>query len=270
MYYDLCINAEYKERYSDFCELITSALCDKYQIFAVNTNRKGTVNVNDTNNFKWIDIKLIFQNYSLKFLNSSNIDQKFMDWDKIKILTKLTVEATDSKDFYQFSNPNNALKSYDLLAVKPIGEKMFEMCLNDLAVDIITLNLDEKFNFSVKKHLIQSAIGKNVFFEILYSDFIKDNTKRSIFISNVLQLFEVTKGKNIIISSGADNYFDHRSPFDITTLFETIFEMKTDLIKKMVSENCEKVLIKAVQRKYFKTTTDVSIQDKMVIDDNIK
>ena len=196
MYYDLFINYEnsnnVRDKYNDFCELLTSALCDSYSVLATTTVRKGTVFANDTNNYKEIDLKLIFQTYSLKFLNSARINPVLIDWNAVRVISRLNVELNDTKDLFQFSNPNAALKSYDLLSVLPKNEKVFDACLSDLNVDIISLNLEEKFNFSIKKHLILSAIDKNAFFEIVYSGFIKDATKRSMFIANVLMLLEVT------------------------------------------------------------------------------
>lgn len=268
MYFDLFIKYESqsanitREKYNDFCEILTSAICDNYSVFSITTTRKGTVPSNDQNPSTDIDVKLIFQTYSLKFLNSARINPVLIDWNTIKILSRLNIEVSDSKDLYQFSNPNAALKSYDVLSVAPKNEKVFDACLSDLNCDLISLTLDEKFNFSIKKHLILSAIEKNVFFEILYCGFIKDQTKRSIFIANVLMLLEVTKGRNVIISSGAENYFEHRSPYDIITIFETIFEVDTETVKKMLSENCEKVVLKSMQRKYFKTVLDLEICEK--------
>ncbi len=96
-----------------------------------------------------------------------------------------------------------------------------------------------------------------MFFEITYDDFIKNDSRRSTFISNVLLLLDVTKGKNIIINSGANNFYSHRSPYDIITIFETIFELDSDLVQKMISENCEKVILKSIQRKYYKTVITI-------------
>lgn len=267
MYYDLCLNYENPgniqiEKYQEFCELLTSAICDGYSLFAINITKKGALSNSEINPYKNLDLKLIFQTYSLKFLNSSNLNSNFVDWESIKQLSRITIQISDSKDLYQFSNPTNALKSYDIIAATPINEKMFDLCCSDINVDIICLNLEEKFNFAIKKHLILSALDRNTFFEIIYENFINDTTKRSIFISNVLLLLEVTKGRNIIISSGASNYFEHRSPYDIITIFETIFELKTDIVKKMLSENCEKVILKSVQRKYFKTVVDLEIEEE--------
>lgn len=257
MFYDLCINYDNPnntsiDKYREFCELLTSAICDQYTIFGININRKGILNISDNNpSFKEVDLKLIFQNYSIKFLNAPN--SSLIDWSSIKQLKRITISVSDSKDLFQLTNPSKSpVQFYDIVAVAPENEKVFELCLSDLNVDIISLNFEEKINFPIKKHQILSAIDKNTFFEIVYGGFIKDTTKRSLFISNVLLLIEVTKGKNIIISSGAESYFEHRSPYDIVTIFETIFEMKPDVVKKMISDNCQKVVMKSVQRKYYK------------------
>jgi len=184
----------------------------------VNINKKGILSNNDIAKELNFDIKSIFNSYSIKFLNSSSEDFNFFNFDDIKVLKRVTIEINETKELYQFSNPTPSLKSYDILSITPKNEKLFELACNDINVDIITINFDEKINFYLKKSLIQSAVSKNIFFEIIYNGFIVDNSKRAIFISNVLMLFEITKGKNLIISSGADNFIDHRSPYDINTL----------------------------------------------------
>jgi ribonuclease P/MRP protein subunit RPP1 len=198
----------------------------------------------------------MYKTYSLKFLNAQNINQ--IDLSKIKFLKRLTIEISDSKDIFQFNNPNQAMKSYDILAVMPINEKMFDLACGDVNVDIITVNQEEKINYALKKSIILNAIERNMYFEIIYNDFVKDDNRRSIFISNVLLLLDVTKGKNLIISSASSEFFFHRSPYDLITIFETIFECKTDVIKKMISENCEKVILKSIQRKYYKTVISMA------------
>jgi len=185
---------------------------------ALNISKKGVLNSNDISKDLNFDIKNIFNSYSIKFLNSSSEDFNFFSFEDIKILKRVTIEINDTKELYQFSNPSPSLKSYDILAISPKNEKMFELACTDINVDIISVNFDEKMNFFMKKSLIQSAVTKNVFFEIVYNGFIVDNSKRAIFISNVLVLLEITKGKNLIISSGADNFIDHRSPYDIITM----------------------------------------------------
>jgi ribonuclease P/MRP protein subunit RPP1 len=108
--------------------------------------------------------------------------------------------------------------SYDLLAIRPKNEKMFDAVCKDIAADIITIPYEDKINFLLKKTQVNEAIDKGTFFEINYGEFIKDNSKRSNFISNVLMLLDVTKGKNLIISSGVNSFLHHRSPYDLITM----------------------------------------------------
>ncbi len=99
---------------------------------------------------------------------------------------------------------------------------MFEQSCGDLNVDIVSIPLEEKINFNLKKNMIRAAINRGIFFEICYCEFIKDLQKRSVFISNVLSILDVTKGKNVIISSGCDNFLYHRSPYDIMVMYYSI------------------------------------------------
>jgi ribonuclease P/MRP protein subunit RPP1 len=112
----------------------------------------------------------------------------------------------------------------------------------------------------LKKTQINAAIERGMFFEIVYGNLIKDSgnsSKRSLFISNVLLLLDVTKGKNVIISSGVNNFYQHRSPYDIMIIFDTIFEVNKSTLNKMLNNNCEKVILKSIQRKYFKTVLNL-------------
>jgi ribonuclease P/MRP protein subunit RPP1 len=218
---------------------------------ATNVYRKGVINQNELNTFKEFDLIAMYKNYSIKFVNAK--EANFVEWDRIKLLSRVTIEISESKEIFQFSNPNNALKSYDIIAIAPRTEQMFDVACGDVNVDIISINYDEKVNFALKKSSILSAIDRNMFFEITFNEFIKDDNKRGIFISNVMLLLDVTKGKNVIISSGSSSFYYHRSPYDIITIFETIFDMKKDDVQKLISDNCEKVVLKSIQRKYFKT-----------------
>jgi ribonuclease P/MRP protein subunit RPP1 len=220
--------------------------------------RKGTISNNDTSVFKEPDLETLYKGHCLKFINTPNIN--IIDLKTIKFLKRLTVEISDSRELYQFTNSNNAIKSYDILSILPRNEKMFDAACGDVNVDIISINHEEKINFALKKSLILTAIDRNMFFEITYNDFIENDNSRATFISNVMLLLDVTKGKNIIISSGSNSFYSHRSPYDIMTIFETIFELNVDELKKMISENCEKVILKSIQRKYFKTV--ITIDDK--------
>ena len=275
MYYDLGIifNDKDKDKKNliDFYELLTSAIIDGYKIIAINIIRSGIVDKENINNIEINKIlfnnkdneliKEIYSKYCIKFLNGEN--SKLINWNKIKILSKITIEINDMKEIYQFSNQNNFISNFDILSIKPKNDKIFEYILSsDINTDIITLDLEEKFSFIQNKKLILLSLKKNYFYEIFYGKFITNNESRGTFISNFLLLNEIIKGKNLILSSFSNNFFMQRSPYDLITIFQTLFEINNNIIKQLISENCEKLIIKTIQRKFYKSTIDVKIIDK--------
>jgi len=275
MYYDLGIifNDKDKDKKNliDFYELLTSAIIDGYKIIAINIIRSGIVDKENINNIEINKIlfnnkdneliKEIYSKYCIKFLNGEN--SKLINWNKIKILSKITIEINDMKEIYQFSNQNNFISNFDILSIKPKNDKIFEYILSsDINTDIITLDLEEKFSYIQNKKLILLSLKKNYFYEIFYGKFITNNESRGTFISNFLLLNEIIKGKNLILSSFSNNFFMQRSPYDLITIFQTLFEINNNIIKQLISENCEKLIIKTIQRKFYKSTIDVKIIDK--------
>ena len=261
-YCDLCLTKKDETSNVHFNELISCAILDNYQIISINQTRKGIIpeekktNANNNNKINKELIQELYTKNSLKFLNVQKKD--LINWDKIKIFNRLTIEISEQKEIFQLTKPNNYLKSFDILAVRPKNDKILESCLtSELNCDIITIDLYEKFSFMSKKKLFQTAADKGMFFEIEYGKFITDNESRSNFISNFILLNQVLKGNNLIISSGAENVFMQRNPEDIIIILETIFDIKKHLAYKMITENPIKALLKSKQRKLYKTTLGI-------------
>ena len=151
MYYDLCLNYDKYlidiNNFQNISELITSGICDGIKLFAINTNHIGNLPLNETMKDININIEKAFNSYSLKFLNSSSDALNMLNFKDIKILRRITFEISDTKEIFQFTNPQPSMKAYDLVSIIPKNEKIFEMVCNDLNVDLITINLDEKMNF---------------------------------------------------------------------------------------------------------------------------
>ena len=268
-YCDLCLNKKEETNNLNFNELLSCAILDNYQILSINQTRKGIIpeekNINKNNNINTdINKELLQELYtknSLKFLNVQKKD--LINWDKIKIYNRLTIEISDQKEIFQLTKPNNLLKSFDILAIRPKNDKILENCLmTELNCDIINIDLYEKFSFMSKKKLFQTAADKGIFFEIEYGRFITDNESRSNFISNFILLNQVLKGKNLIISSGAENIFMQRNPEDVMIILETIFDLKKHIAYKMVTENPIKAVLKSKQRKLYKTTLGIINPEK--------
>ena len=261
-YCDLCLTKKDEASDTHFNELLSCAILDNYQVISINQTRKGIIpeekkQKNKDNNIINKDlIQELYTKNSLKFLNVQKKD--LINWDKIKIYKRLTIEISEQKEIFQLTKLNNYLKSFDILAVRPKNDKILESCLtSELNCDIINIDLYEKFSFMSKKKLFQTAADKGMFFEIEYGKFITDNESRSNFISNFILLNQVLKGNNIIISSGAENVFMQRNPEDVLIILETIFDIKKHMAYKMITENPIKAVLKSKQRKLFKTTLGI-------------
>lgn len=107
--------------------------------------------------------------------------------------------------------------------------------------------------FIPKLHIIKLLIDKGIHIEINYADALTDPVRRRNFISNASILINLTKGKNIIISSDADYWLYHRSPYDLVAIGITL-GMKKDAATKAVTENPLNVIKHSKYRKAYKGT----------------
>ncbi|MBN3312176.1 RPP30 protein, partial [Atractosteus spatula] len=162
----------------------------------------------------------------------------------IKVLNRLTLGVSDASHF----RPSADLKYYDLVAVVPKTEKLFHVSCMTFDVDIICITVTEKQPFFFKRPPVNGAIDRGVFFEITYTPAIKDSTMRRYTISNALSLMQTCKGKNVIISSGAEKPLDLRGPYDISNL-GLVFGLSEGDAKAAVSTNCRAALLHAETRK---------------------
>lgn len=156
----------------------------------------------------------------------------------IKVLNRLTIVASDAFHF----RPTNEYKNFDLVAVYPKTEKLFHAACMTFDVDIICIAVTEKQPFHFKRAPVNGAIDRGVFFEICYAAAIRDSIMRRYTISNAFMLMEICKGKNIIVSSGAEKPLELRGPYDIANL-GLVFSLSEGDAKAANSTNCRSVLL---------------------------
>lgn len=72
--------------------------------------------------------------------------------------------------------------------------------------------------FHIKKGTTESAIKRGIFFELKYGEAFEDHDSKKNIFSNCINIINNLKSKNIIFTSGTDDYFLHRSPFDVACL----------------------------------------------------
>ncbi|RIB09478.1 RNase P subunit p30-domain-containing protein [Gigaspora rosea] len=229
MFYDL--NLPYRAQHDlvnkdDLRTRIDMLIKLGYQVVAYNHVVTGKVSPNETN---VIDIS---------GKKKTNIEQ----------LTRLTYILEDISQNHGLTPTNNALSTYDILAVRPTNEKTFQNACNTLEIDIISLEMGSRLTFYLKHSIVGLAIERGIFFEISYAPAIRDSTSRRHLISNAQNLVRVSRGKNIIITSEAQRAMELRGPYDIVNL-GTIMGMNQAIAKECITTNCRSVVIHAATRR---------------------
>ncbi|XP_071071863.1 ribonuclease P protein subunit p30 isoform X4 [Dasypus novemcinctus] len=174
----------------------------------------------------------------------------------IKILTRLTIIVSDPSHCNVLRATSSRVRLYDIVAVFPKTEKLFHVACTHLDVDLVCITVTEKLPFYFKRPPINvfiflipvKAIDRGLCFELVYSPAIKDSTMRRYTISNALNLMQVCKGKNVIISSAAERPLDIRGPYDVANL-GLLFGLSESDAKAAVSTNCRTVLLHGETRK---------------------
>ncbi|XP_074484669.1 ribonuclease P protein subunit p30 [Sebastes fasciatus] len=163
----------------------------------------------------------------------------------IRVLNRLTVVMSDASHF----RLNAAeYRCFDLIAVQPTTEKLFHAACMTYDVDIISISVTEKLPFFFKRAPVNGAIERGVVFEVSYSAAIRDATRRRYTIANAISLMDTCRGKNVILSSAAEQPMELRGPYDITNL-GLLFGLSDGDSKEAVSSTCRSVLLHAETRR---------------------
>lgn len=192
---------------------------------------------------------------------------------KLKLFTRLTLVVNDSSKLPQLGKLQN---HFDIIALQPLNEKVLQLSILNLDIDLISINLSSKLSFYLKFKTLNNATEKGIKFEICYSQLISGNNNNNScggyvddsinanlikknFFNNVLQLIRGCRSRGIIISSGAQNPLQLRNLSDILILLKTLSSSPLDLSKnncqKFITINPQRVLIngKLKQKSYRQT-----------------
>ncbi|XP_065868887.1 uncharacterized protein [Euphorbia lathyris] len=164
--------------------------------------------------------------------------------------TRLTVCVDNPAKSQALNSGNSILKTYDLVAVRPLNQVAFDHACEKSEVDIIAVDFSEKLPFRLKQPMVKAAIQRGVYFEITYSDLIVDVQVRRQMISNAKLLVDWTRGRNIILSSGASSVSELRGPCDVANL-SSLLGLSTERAKAAISKNCRNLIAIALRKKHF-------------------
>ncbi|KAJ0266686.1 Protein GAMETOPHYTE DEFECTIVE 1 [Hirschfeldia incana] len=171
--------------------------------------------------------------------------------------TRVTVKLESKAQCLGLNSGNPVLKSYDIVAVRPVNQYAFDQaCAKAEVVDVISIDFSN-LQFRLMHPSVKSAIKRGVYFEIKYSHLLSDAEKRRQFISNAKLLVDWTKGKNLIISSGAPS--EHKAPPFVTELrgpndvvnLMSLLGLSSERAKAAISVNCRNMVAKILKKKRF-------------------
>ncbi|XP_057978045.1 protein GAMETOPHYTE DEFECTIVE 1 [Malania oleifera] len=173
--------------------------------------------------------------------------------------TRLTVSVESSAQAAVLNSSNSILKTYDLVAVRPLSQNAFEHACLASEVDIIAIDFSEKLPFRLKLPLVKAAIKRGVYFEITYANLIGDVQTRRQVISNAKLLVDWTRGKNVIFSSAAPSVNELRGPYDVANL-SSLLGLSMEHAKAALSKNCRSLIANALRKKqYYKEAIRVEL-----------
>ncbi|CAI9287933.1 unnamed protein product [Lactuca saligna] len=163
--------------------------------------------------------------------------------------TRLTVVVDTPAQGSALNSGNPVLKTYDIVAVRPLKQDAFDQACKNYEVDIISIDFSEN-RFRLKQPLIKAAIERGVYFEITYSGLVLDAQLRRQMISNAKVLVDWTRGKNLIFSSAAPSVTELRGPHDVANL-ASLLGLSIERAKASVSRTCRSLLENSLRKKKF-------------------
>lgn len=164
---------------------------------------------------------------------------------RLKLLSRITIVVQDQSNIRYVVG--DVVQSYDIVAVRPMNEKLFQQICQTVEADVVSLDMTSRLPFYIKHPQVKLAIERGMSFEIAYSPAIRDDFLRKNVIANALELVRVCKGKNVVVSSGAESVMELRGPYDLVNL-GLLFGLKQDQSKASISKNIRSVIYHAEAR----------------------
>ncbi|XP_048444874.1 protein GAMETOPHYTE DEFECTIVE 1 isoform X2 [Pyrus x bretschneideri] len=242
-------------------KLVTKALELGYSGIAYNRTIKGVMSDHDRCSIPLLKLPSLLKHSPL--LHSSvNFHRDLLGVPRsspFRQYTRLTVCAETPAQSQALNSGNPVLKTYDLVAVKPLNQSAFDLACEKLEVDIIAIDFSEKLPFRLKMPMVKAAMERGVYFEITYANLIADVQARKQIITNAKLLVDWTRGRNLIICSAAPTANEFRGPYDVANLM-SLLGLSMERAKASISRNCRTLVVNAVRKKhFFKETIRVEV-----------
>lgn len=163
-------------------------------------------------------------------------------------LRRLTVVVVDAAQVSAVARVAQPKVGYDVIAARPTTLEAFQLCCEKCECDIISLPLDDKFPFLLRRKDVDMFIKRGGIFEVEFAPALRDPGKRRWTLSNVEQLFFHTRGRHIMLSSAAVDTMEMRSPHDLAN-FAAILGLRGALAIQSVGDVPRRALQHAAMRR---------------------
>lgn len=92
--------------------------------------------------------------------------------DMVKQISRLTVVVDEMSDAQRLNLSNEFIRNFDIVAAKPGNAQVFEYLCKTAEIDLIAIDFSTRVPFPVNKSLLDAAVKRGIFFEIIYSPLI--------------------------------------------------------------------------------------------------
>ncbi|KAK9094645.1 hypothetical protein Scep_026114 [Stephania cephalantha] len=164
--------------------------------------------------------------------------------------SRLTLVVDSMVQIAALNSGNPVLKTYDLVAIRPLNQTVFDHACKSSEVDLIAIDFSLKLPFRLKLPMVKAAIERGVYFEITYAPFISDVQTRRQVVANAKLLVYWTQGENLIFSSAAASVNEIRGPNDVANL-SSLLGLSMERAKAAISKNCRPLIATALRKKQF-------------------
>ncbi|KAK9325212.1 RNase P subunit p30-domain-containing protein [Lipomyces orientalis] len=178
----------------------------------------------------------------------------------VAFLSRITVVLDDAAQSQAL--PSLTTK-FDILAVRPTTEKLLLAACTSLDIDLISLDLSQRLPFYLRHRTLGAAVARGIKIEICYSSTTRqgDNNARRNLVANAAALFRATRGKGIVISSGATSALECRGPYDVANL-ATLWGFTQEKGKAAVAADARAVCVHArMRRRSYKQAVEIAVDE---------
>lgn len=150
--------------------------------------------------------------------------------------------------------------AYDILAVRPTTEKAFlAACTSISEASLISLDLTAHHSFHFRPKPCMAAVRRGLRFELCYAagTAAVDARARAAFIGNATAVVRATRGRGIVVSSGASGALGLRAPADVVNLL-AVWGLGPERGAEALGAGARAVVVnEGIKRRSFRGVVDV-------------